>query len=69
MEELKERQQIDEDKLDDLLNKQARKEEDKAMADFEVYRQRALREVKNRQAAELSARSDLSSDEMQQVWL
>ena len=37
------------------------------MADFDAYRERTLREVKNKQAAELSARSDLSSAETQQV--
>lgn len=55
------------EKLNDKLSREVREEEAKALADFEEYRQRALRETKNRQVAELASRSDLSSDETQKV--
>lgn len=64
---MKERQEEEQEKLEDKLAREAKEAETKAIADFETYRERALREAKNRQAAELSARSDLSSAETQQV--
>lgn len=67
LEELEERQQEEKEKLEDKLAREAKTTEQKEMQDFEAYRERALREAKNRQAAELSARSDLSAAETQQV--
>ena len=69
LEEFKERQEEDTEKLEDKLAREAKEAQSKSIADFEAYRERALREAKNRQAAELSARTDLSSAEMQQVFL
>lgn len=67
LEALKERHVEDQDKLEEKLEREAREAEKKALDEFETYRQRALREAKNRQAAELTARSGLSSDETQQL--
>jgi len=67
LEELAERQQEDQERLEDKLAREAKDVEMREMADFEAYRERSLREAKNKQAAELSARSDLSATETQQV--
>ena len=69
LEELQERQQEEMERLEDKLAREAKDSEHKEMQDFEAYRERTLREAKNRQAAELSARSDLSAAETQQVTL
>ena len=67
MEELNERHGEEQERMEDKLAREAKEEEARMMKAFEQERERALREARNRQAAELTARSDMSSDETQQV--
>ena len=67
IEELKEHQEQVLLKLTDKLEKETRDEESRKLKAFEAYRLRAINEVRNRQAAELSSRNDLDASESQRV--
>lgn len=67
IEELKEHQEQVLLKLTDKLEKETRDEESRKLKAFEAYRLRAINEVRNRQAAELSSRNDLDASESQRL--
>lgn len=67
IEELKDHQQQELDRMADKLEKESRDEEARKLNAFEVYRLRAISEVRSRQATELSSRNDMDTDESHRV--
>lgn len=54
--------------MKEKLNKELKKDEDAALNEFDAETERHMREIKDRHAAEISARSDaMSPEELQQV--
>ena len=51
----------------DKLEKEAKEEEARKLKEFENYKSRAINEVRNRQAAELSSRNDMGAEESKRV--
>merc|ERR1712048_1519455 len=67
MEDLVSRQEAEKERLAERLRKEAADEEEKAFASLEKERDRVLREARNKHAAELTARSDLSGEATQKL--
>ena len=65
---MRERHERDALKTNEKLERQLMAEEEQALESVESERERKLRELKDRQAAELAARSkEMSQEEVQQV--
>jgi len=60
-------------KLKDKVSKELKKEEEASLKEFDAEKERQMRQIKDRHAAEISARSDaMSPEELQEVhdyWL
>ena len=67
IEELKDHQELESERMAEKLEKESKDEEARKLKAFEAYRLRAINEVRNRQAAELSSRNDMDTDESQRV--
>ena len=68
MADMRERHEQDTHKMDDKLEREVATEEAQAVELLEAEKERRLRELKDRHAAELAARSkDMSPEEVQQV--
>lgn len=67
MEELKEHQENEAHKLLEKLEREAKEEEERRIREFETYRIRTINEARNRQAAELSSRNEMGTEESQRV--
>lgn len=68
--DMRERHEQDTHKMDDKLEREVVTEEAQAVELLEAEKERRLRELKDRHAAELAARSkDMSSEEVQQVFI
>ena len=66
--DMRERHEQDTHKMDDKLEREVATEEAQAVELLEAEKERRLRELKDRHAAELAARSkDMSPEEVQQV--
>ena len=68
-EEMKERHRQERDQLSLRVETDARKQEADLLKETEQEKERLLREKKNKQAAELAARRDLTPDELAAVSL
>ena len=68
-EEMKERHRQERDQLSSQVKADARKQEADLLKETEQEKERLLREKKNKQAAELTARRDLTPDELAAVSL
>ena len=66
-EEMKERHRQERDQLSSHVEADARKQEADLLKETEQEKERLLREKKNKQAAELAARRDLTPDELAAV--
>jgi len=67
--DMRDRHEQDTHKMDEKLEREAVAEEAQATELLEVDKERKLRELKDRHAAELAARSkDMSPEEVQQVF-
>ena len=64
---MKERHREERDKLSAQMDADARKQEADLLKETEQEKERLLREKKNKQAAELAARRDLTPDELAAV--
>ena len=64
---MKERHREERDQLSSQVEGDARKQEADLLKETELEKERLLREKKNKQAAELAARKDLSPDELAAV--
>ena len=67
IEEIQEKQENELKNLEVQMKNEEKDDANKALKQFEDERQRLLSEAKNRQAAELTARSDLSAEATQKV--
>ncbi len=67
MEELKEHQENEAHKLLEKLEREAKEEEERRIREFETYRIRTINEARNTQAAELSSRNEMGTEESQRV--
>ena len=65
--EMSERHERAREDLSSKMDTAARKEEQKLLADLDAHRDKMLKEKRNKQAAELAARPDLSEAERQAV--
>ena len=68
-EEMKERHRQERDQLSSQVEVDTRKQEADLLKETEQEKERLLREKKNKQAAELAARRDLTPDELAAVSL
>ena len=66
-EDMKERHRQERDELSSQIEADARKQEADLVKETETEKERLLREKKNKQAAELAARRDLTSEELAAV--
>lgn len=65
--ELRERQRQELEKIAKTLDKEARLQEEKLLAELNNHREQMLREKANRQAAELQSRPDLTQEQVKAV--
>ena len=66
-EQMRKRHDDERDKINQKLDSEIRKEEAQVVKDLDNERERLIREKKNKQAAEIASRPDLSEDERKAV--
>lgn len=64
---MRKRHKQDRDKLGEKIDSEAQRQEQELRKEHETEKERLLREKRNRQAAELAARTDLSDDQLKAV--